>query len=115
VSVPTLVTGLAYVVGVGLGTALAARLKGAVVAAGRLCPRCGTSLSPVAAVPILSWFGVLPHCRTCGLPAPAMQAALETGVVLIGLLALVALPMPWALLAGAAGFGAFVLAVRRWG
>jgi prepilin signal peptidase PulO-like enzyme (type II secretory pathway) len=112
---PTLVTALAYVVGVGGGAALAARLKGGRVAAGRLCPRCGTSLSPVATVPALSWFGVRPHCPSCGLAAPALEAALETGVVLIGLLAIVALPMPWALPAGAGLFALFVLAVRRWG
>jgi prepilin signal peptidase PulO-like enzyme (type II secretory pathway) len=111
---PKLVTAVGYALGVGLGGAMAAWMRGASLAAGRLCPRCGASLSPVAAVPLLSWFGVLPRCRACGLAAPWRQAALESAAVLLGLLAIFALPLPWALFAPAAAFVALVLAMRRW-
>jgi hypothetical protein len=40
---------------------------------------------------------------------------METGVVLIGAIAILALPIRWAVPAAAAGFVLFVLAVRRWG
>jgi prepilin signal peptidase PulO-like enzyme (type II secretory pathway) len=112
---PTLAGAVGYVVGVGLGGALAARLQGRSALAGRRCPACRASLSPVAALPFLSWFGVRPRCPRCGAGTPWREAALETGVVLIGLIAILTLPMPWAVVAGAAGFLAFFFAVRRWG
>lgn len=112
---PTLVAALGYVLGVGLGGALAARLRGRSALAGRRCPACGASLSPVAGLPFLSWFGVLPRCRRCGLAGPWREAAVDTAVVLIGLIGILSLPLLWAVVAGAAAFVAFVLAVRRWG
>jgi prepilin signal peptidase PulO-like enzyme (type II secretory pathway) len=112
---PRLAVAVGFLLGVGLGGAMAAGLRAQNVLAGRRCRRCGSSLSYVAAVPFLSWWGVRPHCGACGLAAPWLQAALETAVVLIGLVAILALPMPWAVLAAAAAFAAFVLAVRRWG
>lgn len=112
---PKLVTALGFLIGIGAGAAIAGRMKGQSLRSGRRCPRCGASLSYLTAAPVLSWFGVRPRCRTCGLASPWLQAALETAVTLIGLIAILTLPMPWALAAGAAGFLAFVLAVRRWG
>jgi prepilin signal peptidase PulO-like enzyme (type II secretory pathway) len=112
---PKLVTAVGFLLGVGLGGALAAWMRGRSIAAGRLCPRCGATLSPVAAAPFLSWFAVLPRCRSCGAPAPWLEAAVETAVVLLGLLGIFALPLPWTFFVPAAAFVAFVFAVQRWG
>jgi prepilin signal peptidase PulO-like enzyme (type II secretory pathway) len=112
---PKLVTAIAFVFGVGLGGALAAWMRGASALAGRRCMRCGANLSPLAALPFLSWLATLPRCRTCGTPAPWLPAALETAVVLLGLIGIFTLPLPWAFFVPAAAFVAFVLAIRRWG
>jgi hypothetical protein len=69
----------------------------------------------LAAAPFLSWFGIWPRCRACGAAAPWREAALETAVVLLGLIGIFALALPWAFFVPAAAFVAFVLAVRRWG
>jgi prepilin signal peptidase PulO-like enzyme (type II secretory pathway) len=112
---PKLVTAIAFVFGVGLGVALPAWMRGASAISGRLCRRCGASLSPVAVAPFLSWLATLPRCRACGAPAPWLPAAVETAVLLLGLIGIVALPLPWAFFVPAAAFVAFVLAIRRWG
>jgi leader peptidase (prepilin peptidase)/N-methyltransferase len=112
---PKLVTAIGFLFGVGLGGALAAWMRGRTVLAGRLCGRCGASLSPLNALPVLSWFGVRPRCRVCGGETPWREAALETAAVLLGLIAIFALPLPWAFFVPAGAFVAFVLAVRRWG
>jgi prepilin signal peptidase PulO-like enzyme (type II secretory pathway) len=112
---PKLVTAVGFLFGVGVGAALAGWMRGRSVGDGRRCAGCGTSLSPVAAVPFLSWFGVRPRCPACGAAAPWLEAALETAVVLLGLLGIFALPLPWAFFVPAAAFVAFVLAARRWG
>ena len=106
---------IAYLVGVGAGGAIVARLRGARLRPGRRCGRCGASLSPVAALPWLSWFGVRPRCPVCGSAAPWLPAALETAIVLMGALALITVPLAWSALAIVAGFLLFVLAARRWG
>jgi prepilin signal peptidase PulO-like enzyme (type II secretory pathway) len=111
---PKLVTAVGFLLGVGLGASLAAWLRGRSVVAGRRCGRCGASLSPVAGAPFVSWFGVRPRCRACGAAAPWREAALETAVVVLGLVGIFALPLPWAFFVPAAAFLAFVLAMRRW-
>jgi len=112
---PKLVTAIGFLFGVGLGGALSAWMRGRSVSAGRRCAACGASLSPARALPFLSWFGVLPRCGGCGAPAPWLEAALETAVVLLGLIGIFALPMPWTFFVPAAAFVAFVFAIRRWG
>jgi prepilin signal peptidase PulO-like enzyme (type II secretory pathway) len=112
---PKLVTAVGFLFGVGLGGALAAWMRGHSVAQGRRCARCGASLSPVAAAPTLSWFAVVPRCRSCAAAAPWLEAAVETAVVLLGLLGIFALPLPWTFFVPATAFVAFVLAVQRWG
>jgi prepilin signal peptidase PulO-like enzyme (type II secretory pathway) len=112
---PKLVTAIGFLLGVGLGGALAAWMRGRSVAEGRRCAACGASLSPAAALPFLSWFGVRPRCGRCGAAAPWLEAALETAVVLLGLIGIVLLPMPWTFFVPAAAFVAFVFAIRRWG
>ena len=112
---PKLVTAIGFLFGVGLGGALTAWMRGRSVGAGRRCGRCGASLSPLTALPWLSWLATRPRCGTCGAPAPWLPAALETAVVLLGLIGIFTLPLPWAFFVPAAAFLAFVHAVRRWG
>ena len=104
-----------FVLGIGGGGALAARARGRSVLAGRRCAECGASLSPWPALPWLSWFGVRPRCRRCGAPSDWLHPALEAAALLTGLIAIFALPLPWALLAMVAGWALFPLALRRWG
>jgi prepilin signal peptidase PulO-like enzyme (type II secretory pathway) len=104
-----------FVLGVAGGGALAARWRGRSVLAGRRCGECGASLSPLPALPFLSWFGVAPRCRRCGAANGWLHPALEAAVVLVGLIAIFALPLPFALLAMVAGWVLFPLALRRWG
>jgi prepilin signal peptidase PulO-like enzyme (type II secretory pathway) len=108
-------TAFGFVLGVGGGGALAARAKGRSVLAGRRCTRCGESLSLRPALPLLSWFGIVPRCRRCGAPSDWLHPALEAATVLTGLIAIFVLPLLWALLAMAGGWVLFPLALRRWG
>ena len=108
-------TAFGFVLGVGGGGALAARWRGRSVLAGRRCDDCGASLSLWPAVPLLSWFGVVPRCRECGAASDWLHPALEAAAVLTGLVAIFVLPLPFALLAMAAGWVLFPLALRRWG
>jgi prepilin signal peptidase PulO-like enzyme (type II secretory pathway) len=95
---------LGFVLGIAGGGALAARLRGRSALAGRRCPRCGASLGLWAAVPILSWFAVRPRCPRCGEAVPRLHAAFEAGVVLIGTIALLLLPLRMAVPAAAAAW-----------
>jgi prepilin signal peptidase PulO-like enzyme (type II secretory pathway) len=104
-----------FVLGVGGGGVLAARWRGRPVLAGRRCGGCGASLSPWPAAPFLSWFGVVPRCRRCGVASDWLHPALEAAVVLVGVIAIFVLPLPLALLAMLAGWVLFPLALRRWG
>jgi prepilin signal peptidase PulO-like enzyme (type II secretory pathway) len=108
-------TAFGFVLGIGGGGALAARARGRSVLAGRRCTDCGASLSPWPALPLLSWFGVAPRCGRCGASSDWLHPALEAAVLLVGLIATFVLPMPWALLAMAAGWALFPLALPRWG
>src|SRR3954470_19049010 len=106
---------LGFVLGVGGGGALAARWRGRSVLAGRRCDDCGASLSLWPAVPFLSWLGVAPRCSRCGTASDWLHPALEAATMLVGLIAIFALPMLYALLAMVAGWVLFPLALRRWG
>ena len=110
-----LVAALAFVVGVGGGGALAVYLRGGSIRRGRRCAACDASLSPVAALPGLSWFGVRRRCRHCGTTSAWRPRAVETGVVLIGGAAILALPIAAAVPVAAAGWLGFVLLLRRSG
>jgi len=112
---PKLVTAVGFLLGVGLGGALAAWMRGRSVAEGRRCARCGASISLIPALPFLSWFALRPRCGGCGTATPWPAAAVETAVVLLGLLGIFALPLPWAFFVPTAAFAAFVAAVWRWG
>jgi prepilin signal peptidase PulO-like enzyme (type II secretory pathway) len=112
---PKLVTAVGFLFGVGLGGALTAWMRGRSAVAGRRCGRCGASLSPVSSLPWLSSLATRPRCGACGASAPWLPAALETAVVLLGLIGIFTLPLPWAFFVPAAAFVAFVFAIRRWG
>jgi leader peptidase (prepilin peptidase)/N-methyltransferase len=84
---------LGFVLGIAGGGALAARLRGRSVLAGRRCPHCGAGLSLWSAAPVLSWIAVRPRCRRCGESAPRLHAAFEEGVVAIGAVALLLFPL----------------------
>jgi leader peptidase (prepilin peptidase)/N-methyltransferase len=104
---------LGFVLGIAAGGALAARLRGRSVLAGRRCPRCGASLTLWAGAPILSWFAVRPRCARCGESAPRLHAAFEAGVVLIGAVALLLFPLRIAVPAAGAAWLALLWLVWR--
>jgi leader peptidase (prepilin peptidase)/N-methyltransferase len=108
-------TAFGFVLGIGGGGALAARLRGRSMLAGRRCARCGASLSLWSAAPLLSWLGIVPRCRRCGAASDWLHPALEAAAVLVGLIAIFVLPLRLALLAMLAGWILFPLALRRWG
>jgi prepilin signal peptidase PulO-like enzyme (type II secretory pathway) len=85
-------TALGFVLGVSAGGALAARLRGKSVLAGRRCAACGASLSLWPRLPPLSWLATRPQCPRCGNEAPRLHAALEAAVALTGVAALLLAP-----------------------
>jgi leader peptidase (prepilin peptidase)/N-methyltransferase len=95
---------LGFVLGIAGGGALAARLRGRPMLAGRRCPRCGTGLGLWAGAPALSWLAVRPRCPRCGWAAPWLHAAFEAGVVAIGTIALLLFPLRIAVPAAAAAW-----------
>ena len=107
-------TALGFVVGAAAGAALTARLRGRSVAAGRLCPQCGASLSLWPSFPFLSWVAVVPRCRRCGLATPRLHAFVEAGVVLVGLAAIFATPFPQAIFVALAGWALLLVLVFLW-
>jgi prepilin signal peptidase PulO-like enzyme (type II secretory pathway) len=105
---------LGFVLGVGAGVALAASLAGRSISAGRRCRGCGASLSPWPRLPILSWFGTIPHCRSCGLATPRFPAIVEALAVLIGLAAIFSSPLPLAIGVALAGWAVLLLGALLW-
>jgi prepilin signal peptidase PulO-like enzyme (type II secretory pathway) len=99
------------VLGVAGGGALAARLRGKSVLAGRRCPRCGASLSLIEAAPVLSWLAVRPVCRRCGQAVPWKSAALELAVVASGVAAILLLPLATAVIVAGVAWAALLLIV----
>jgi leader peptidase (prepilin peptidase)/N-methyltransferase len=111
-------TALGLVLGAAVGAALAAWLAGKSILQGRRCPHCEASLSPWARVPLISWFGAMPRCRSCGVAVDRLHPALEAAFLLIGLVAIFASPMPQAIYAAVGGWAvllALILAWRRFG
>jgi prepilin signal peptidase PulO-like enzyme (type II secretory pathway) len=105
---------LGFVLGMGAGAALAARLAGRNVLAGRRCPGCGASLSPWPRFPILSWFGTVPRCRGCGMAISRWPAAVEAAALLVGLAAIFAASFPLALYLALGGWALLLLLVILW-
>ena len=91
-------------------------MRGASIRAGRLCPACRASLSPIAAIPALSWLAVRPNCSRCRRPTPRLAPLLELGIVVSGVAAILLLPLSTAVLVAGAGWAillAFLLLRRR--
>src|SRR3954469_24643750 len=107
-------TAVGFVLGMGAGGALAAWLAGKQVMSGRRCPKCDASLSPLARVPILSWFGAKPRCRQCGFAVARLHPALEAAFLMIGLAAIFAAPMPLAILAAVGGWAVLLGLILAW-
>ena len=105
---------LGFVIGMGAGAALAARLAGRKVLAGRRCGGCGASLSPWPRVPALSWFGLVPRCRHCGLATSRLRAGLEAAVVLVGLAAILTAAFPLALYLALGGWTVLLMLFILW-
>jgi prepilin signal peptidase PulO-like enzyme (type II secretory pathway) len=105
---------LGFVLGMGAGAALAARLAGRDVMAGRRCPNCGASLSPWPRFPPLSWFGTVPRCRGCGIAISRLPAVMEAVALLVGLVAIFAAPFPLALYLALGGWALLFLIVILW-
>ena len=84
------------------------------VMAGRRCRHCHAGLSPLARFPFLSWFGAMPRCRACGTAVARLHPALETAFLLIGLVAILAAPMPLAIFVAVGGWGLLLVAIVAW-
>ncbi|HEY1606185.1 MAG TPA: prepilin peptidase [Allosphingosinicella sp.] len=107
-------TAFAFVLGMAAGGAVAARLAGKPVLAGRRCPACGESLSLWPRLPFLSWFGAVPRCRHCGLATSRLRAGLEAVALLVGLAAILAAPFPLALYLALGGWALLLALFILW-
>jgi leader peptidase (prepilin peptidase)/N-methyltransferase len=108
-------TAFAFILGAAVGSFLATILirwpEGRGVARGRsACDQCGRTLGPRDLVPILSWFWVKGRCRHCGGAIDRRHLAAEAGSAMIGLTAILAHPMPLALVTAVLGWWLFLLA-----
>lgn len=113
VAVPLpLLAGAGFIAGAIVGSFLATILvrwpQGRSVVAGRSqCDGCGAALGPAELVPILSFLVARGRCRRCGARIDARHALIEAAAGLIGLVAMVAHPLPMA--AATMVFGLFLL------
>jgi prepilin signal peptidase PulO-like enzyme (type II secretory pathway) len=107
-------TALGFAIGMAGGGALAAWLAGKRVMAGRRCPNCDASLSPLARFPLISWFGALPRCPACGDAVARLHPALEAAFLLIGLAAILAAPLPLAIFLAVGGWAALFVLLMLW-
>jgi prepilin signal peptidase PulO-like enzyme (type II secretory pathway) len=106
-------TALGFVLGLAAGGALAARLRGRPMLAGRRCPRCGASLSLWPAAPALSWVAARARCPRCGWETPRRFASFEAGVAAIGVAAILLLPVTVAIPVAAAGWLLLLFLIAR--
>ncbi len=74
------------------------------------CDRCGAALRAREMVPILSYVLARGRCRRCGAPIDRRHLAIEVGGALVGLTAIVAHPMPLALVSAVLGWWLFLMA-----
>jgi prepilin signal peptidase PulO-like enzyme (type II secretory pathway) len=107
-------TALGFVLGMSGGGVAAAYFAGKPVLAGRRCPACDTSLSLWPRVPVLSWFGVAPRCRNCGLVTNRLRAGIEAAALLVGVIAIFAAPFPLALYLALGGWAMLLALFILW-
>lgn len=108
-------TALAFILGTAIGSFLATILvrwpQGRSVVAGRsACDRCGRTLEARDLVPILSWSLAKGRCRHCGARIDRRHLAAEVGAAMIGLAAILAHPLPLAVVTAIFGWWLFLLA-----
>jgi prepilin signal peptidase PulO-like enzyme (type II secretory pathway) len=82
--------------------------------AGRRCANCQASLSPFARLPFISWFGALPRCRQCGQAVLRLHPALEAAFLLVGLAAIFAAPLPFAIFIAVGGWALMFVLLLAW-
>ena len=111
---PNVWAAFGFVIGMAAGAAAAAYFGGKPILAGRRCPACGTSLSPWPRVPLLSWFGIVPRCRHCGLATDRLRAAIEAAALLVGLVAIFAAAFPLALYLALGGWALLLTFFILW-
>lgn len=108
-------TALAFILGAAIGSFLATILirwpQGRSVVAGRsACDGCGRTLEARDLVPILSWSLARGRCRTCGNRIDRRHLAAEAGAAMVGLVAILAHPIPLAAVTAVLGWWLFLLA-----
>lgn len=100
---------LGGVLGLAIGSFLATILvrwpKGENALAGRSrCDACGTVLKARELVPILSWLVRRGRCRACGAKIDPRHLAMELAAAIIGVVAVLAHPLPLALVTAGLGW-----------
>lgn len=108
-------TAFAFILGAAIGSFLATILvrwpQGRSVVAGRsACDGCGRTLEARDLVPILSWSLGRGRCRHCGGKIDRRHLVAELGSAMIGITAILAHPMPLALVTAVFGWWLFLLA-----
>ena len=107
--------GLGLVLGAILGSFVATLLirwpQGRSVIAGRSrCDSCGKALGPGDLVPLLSYAALHGRCRGCGAKIDRRHVGIELAAALIGLVALVAHPLPLAVVTALLGVWLMLIA-----
>jgi leader peptidase (prepilin peptidase)/N-methyltransferase len=103
---------LGAIVGSFLATVLIRWPQGRSVIAGRSrCDSCGRPLGPRDMVPILSYAALHGKCRACGVRIDLRHFAVELAAAALGLVALVAHPLPLAAISLGLGLWLLLLAM----
>jgi leader peptidase (prepilin peptidase)/N-methyltransferase len=102
---------LGAIIGSFLATILVRWPQGRSVVAGRShCDGCEAALGPAELVPLLSFLWFRGRCRRCGMAIDRRHVAVELAAGLIGLVAVLAQPLPDAAVSAALGWWLLILA-----
>ena len=106
---------LGGLLGLAIGSFIATLLirwpKGEAALAGRSrCDACGAVLGPLDLIPILSWLIRRGRCRTCGVPIDPRHLVIELAAGMIALVAVLAHPLPLALVTAGLGWWLLLIA-----
>jgi leader peptidase (prepilin peptidase)/N-methyltransferase len=75
------------------------------------CDSCGARLGPFELIPLLSWAILRGRCRHCGAPIDARHPGVELAAAAIGVVAVVAHPLPLAPVTAALGWWLLTIAL----